>query len=304
MPKNLEKHLELDSSATSQKDMSSAENSIIAYPSSRCKTAPDFPVAAKRTSMTLRMPHTSSLSRFGSQWLLGSYPSSNHLHALSGQRSGLEQLKEQDAPDEVKEFRSKLPFWILVKIHAWKNRAQLQVAVNHIEVVEKRHHEKYSISQKHPSCHDMMRKNSGPNFTPEVGVQYVPESMHKEVQNAMNQFQKQLSALQKDQNETKQDIKHLQVEVAELRGEMSNSTNLLSTISQQLSEIKSQMESHNNYQPEDSTNESLTRPISGNRKVKQQKLLFSFRANPFSTQGQPHPSVTIEACRDEKNSSI
>jgi len=171
-----------------------------------------------------------------------------------------------EAQDEERLLKAKLSHKVLSKVYAWKNRAQLQLAVKHIELAEKQHHEKYHFNRSESKQQLLDRSDSkSANFTraesrslqrldskgavtnrraskesvlfSDTGERTSGE-INKEVQEIIGQFRSELQMFQAMQDE-KLDV--LKSEVAQLSQGMASSAEILSAIARDLSGIKEKM---------------------------------------------------------------
>jgi len=108
-----------------------------------------------------------------------------------------------------------LPWWILVKVLSWKNRAQLSVALRSIEVVEKRHCDRYNILKRNNTTR---RKSS-------LKVKMSQKASHlwdkaTSLATGSKEYLESVRAFKETQNATREEIKDLQDTLEDLRSDV------------------------------------------------------------------------------------
>jgi len=122
--------------------------------------------------------------------------------------STLKDLEEPETDEALATSRPNLPWWILVKIIAWKNRAQTQVVMGQLENVEKRHKEKFG----HRQAERRMRGSFGRTFSGTPRTLAEPEQK-KELQATIAGFSQKL-------HDTQEDLTDLQISVEALKNDL------------------------------------------------------------------------------------
>lgn len=178
------------------------------------------------------------------------------------------------------EGRPQFPFWILVRVLSWKSRAQLRLAMQSIDIVQKRHQEKFdfqrreSSSQNNPldfrqsatepnSPSSFARAPASPSFFGREPTE-LPFHKYGSVQNLMNASMPGEDEIE----ELRYDVKNLRISVEEMKGELHEATRLLSLLAFQ----------------DNTSDDNLPRNIETRHKSSSQAMSVNAKKQAFSEQ--------------------
>jgi len=133
----------------------------------------------------------------------------------------------QVVPGLTGKERPHFPWWIMIKLFAWKNRAQIRVAVNLIESVENRHLDKFHLKKKKSALKSPKNGNSLQFFgrNPSHAREYSTDegSIAPNYSSAQNYNSGLLEVFARHQRETQNNLKDLEIAVEEIKRDVQAS---------------------------------------------------------------------------------